>query len=174
MSCGVSCVSRPVARAYAIVALTMLRSGFHVCASDADLPPRAVERHPILFPICRSNCLLWLSHLEHRNMKCLTLSLAIPQGHIFDSATPIRCRYPFKRAIPVLNWARIFASFLFNPLYRALVCLPGKAASISLENFPTSSGSLVFCLCLLIAVLNTVDLAAYPPSIGANPGWVAC
>ena len=149
MSCCVSWVSRPVAKAYAIVVLTILGSGFHVCGSDSALPPTAVEIHPVLFPIRCNSCLLWLSHWEHRNMKCLTVSLATPQGHIFDSAAPIRCRYPSRRAIPVLSWARMLASPRLSLSYSLLAWLPGRAASISLENLPIPSGSFLFCLCLL-------------------------
>ena len=83
-SCSVSWANLPVARAYEIVVLTIFRSGIHVCGSDTALPPNAVERHPTLLPICCNSCLLWLSHLGHRNRKCLTVSLAIPQAHEFD------------------------------------------------------------------------------------------
>ena len=97
ISCSVSWFNRSVARAYAIVFLTIFRSGFHVCGSDAALPPRAVERQLFLLPNCCSSCPLWLSHLGHRNMKCLTVSLSVPQEHLFDSTAPIRYRYPFRR-----------------------------------------------------------------------------
>ena len=107
-------------------------------------------------------------------MKCLTVSLAIPQEHIFDSTALIRCKYPFKRAIPVHSWARMLALLRLSPSYRFLVCLPGRAASISLENLPIPSGSFLSCFCLFNAVLSIVDLAAYIISFWVNPGWAAC
>ena len=102
------------------------------------------------------------------------VSFACPQAHCSDSAAPIRCKYPLSRAILVRNCASILASFRLKVSYRARVCLPGSAVSISLVYFPTSSGSAFCSRCFAFAMFIVVDLTRYSRSCGEHPDLVAC
>jgi hypothetical protein len=52
----------------------------------------------------------------------------------------------------------MLTSFRLKVSYRIRVCLPGRAVSISLEYFPTWSGSVLIPL-FALAMLMVVDLA---------------
>jgi hypothetical protein len=59
--------------------------------------------------------------------------------------------------MPVRSWANMPASFRVSLSYSSRVCLPGNAASILLECFPTFSGSTVVASRFARAILRVVD-----------------
>ena len=150
--------NRPVAMANLIVARTASIFGVHFSGSDGAFSPKWKERLPLLVSVCASICVRYESHLVHRKRKCLTVSLVWPHSHWSDSTAPIWWRYPLSRAIPVRSCDNTLASLRLRLSYRVRVCFPSSAVSISLEYFPTPSGSDLVAL-FALALFMMVDLA---------------
>jgi hypothetical protein len=139
--------------------LRFTRFDIHCSGSDGAFPPRWKDRLHFLVSACRSICVRWVVHVVHQKRKCLMVSSACPQAHWSDSAAPIRCRYPFSRAIPIRSCASMLASFRLRVLYRMWVCLSGSAVSISVEYLPTPSERAFCSCCFALAMFIVVDLA---------------
>lgn len=125
-------------------------------------PPKQKGRLPLLASFCSNICVRCESHKLHRNRKCSTVSAAWPHAHWADSATPIWCRYPFNRVMPVRSWTKTFASLRPNGSYNFRACGPGKTASIRWEYRPTPSGNLPCCCrdVLITRIVADLDRAA--------------
>ena len=165
--------SLPVAMANLIVARTARMSGVHLSPSDAAFPPRKYDRFPIFACEHRNMPSRCAVHFAQRNRKCSTVSDASPHSQVSDSTVPILHRKLLSLTIPVRSCDSTSASSLFSGSYRVRVCLPGSAVSICFEHFPTLSGSVLVCRCLVIASLILVDLARCGGTSGLHSPSVA-
>ena len=104
---------------------------------DLSFLPGRRKGFPLLSSVCDNKSCHIESHLGHLKRKCLTVSLAVPHWQRSESVALMPCRYPLSLDMPVRSWLSTAASFRRRVSYSFLMCAPGSAQSISLENRPT-------------------------------------